>query len=59
MEKQGVIKPGLTPPEENEEGVKKSDDQLEDHLAKRTADAAWQKLLDAAKCDKDSEGFYK
>jgi len=41
MEKRGIIAPGWTPPEEDENGVKKAgDDCLENHPTTRFSDAA-------------------
>lgn len=39
MEKQGVVAPGITPPE-RQDSVKVAADDLADHITKRAADAA-------------------
>jgi len=45
MEKRGIIAPGWTPPEEDENGVKKAgDDCLENHPTTRFSDAASKEL---------------
>ena len=54
MEKRNVIEPGRTPPEEDG-GVKQaSEEELEDHLMKRAASAAAEKLLENAERDVDA-----
>jgi len=54
MEKQGVIKEGLTPAEDlepNQSGQKAaSDNQLEEHITKRLGDAVEQKIEMQKKC---------
>jgi hypothetical protein len=53
MEKQGVIRPGMTPPEDKDKQEKAaSAEELERHVTKRTADAAEAALRKAPPGDK-------